>query len=81
MSFPWETEKARRQREKDEEFARRAVADFHKQYRGAVDRINSATDSEIDEAMADILRRQAARPRGIRPCSRTSRNALDKERG
>lgn len=67
MSFPWETVEERRKRENDEELARRAIAVFHRQYRDAVDRVNAATDAEIDQAMADILRKQAERPHGIRP--------------
>jgi hypothetical protein len=37
------------------------------QYVEALERINRATDREIDEAMAEVLRKQARRPRGITP--------------
>jgi hypothetical protein len=56
MSFPWITEAQRRRQRED--FAARAMADFSRQYRGHVDRINRATDDEIAAAMAAILRRQ-----------------------
>lgn len=58
MGFPWMTEQQRTQRKRDEEFAARAVAEFQKQFRGRIDGINQATDKQIDEAMAEILRRQ-----------------------
>jgi len=66
MSFPWETVEKRRKRENDEELARRAIAVFHRQHRDAVDRINAATDAEIDQALTEFLRKQAPRARGIR---------------
>jgi len=30
MSFPWQTEKARRKQKKDEEFAIKAIANYHR---------------------------------------------------
>jgi hypothetical protein len=58
MSFPWIAEAQRRKQQEDEAFAARAVAEFTQKYRDHLNRINRATDSEIDAAMADILRRQ-----------------------
>lgn len=55
-----------------------------KEYQAPLDRINRATDREIDSAMAEILRKQAERPVGIKPGKRLKparSEALEKERG
>lgn len=69
MSFPWQTEKQRRKQQEDEEAAIREVANFH--YRQFVKGINRATDVEINEAMAEILRKQSQR-NVLRPGKRRS---------
>jgi len=70
MSFPWETPAQRRKREADEEFALREVFAF--QHRQHVDKVNRATEEEINAAMAEILRKQRER-NVFRPARRTTK--------
>lgn len=51
MSFPWRTEKMRRKQERDEEFAARAIAGYHR----------TMADILRDQANVDRLR-PAPRP-------------------
>jgi len=70
MTFPWITEAQRRKEEADEAEARKAV--FRLQYQQHVDRVNRATDEEINAAMAEIHRKQR-KLNVLRPARRAAR--------
>ena len=69
MTFPWITEAQRRKDEAGEAEARKAV--FRLQDQQHVDRVNLATDEEINAAMAEILRKQRE-VNVLRPARRVS---------
>jgi hypothetical protein len=94
MSFTWITPAQRRKQETDEAFAAEQMAKFARQYQDHVERINRATDADLNEAMAEIHRQQRdvkvlqparARPVDGRPVNLSSTppiyNGLNKGEG